>query len=135
MAWRSGSLLDLWLGGARYEMYFNGPTFFRGYFIGRIRWHLVSGAKLHRRVIPGGFRPHRRAIGKKMTQCNKCLNTVPALTAGGKRENYWLWPQDFECIMEMGDFPMVTDCKWAMELNAGEAISLQTWPGGIRRDK
>ena len=70
-----------------------------------------------------------------MTQCNNCLNAVPALSVGSKRANEWLWPQDFECIMEISDFPMGTDCEWVMELNAGEAISLQTWPGGIRRDK
>jgi hypothetical protein len=60
-----------------------------------------------------------------MTDCIKCLNRVPALSACGKKIKEWLWPQDYECLMEINDFPEATECEWSMELNAGEATFLQ----------
>ena len=70
-----------------------------------------------------------------MSQCNGCLNALPALSACSKKPADWLWPQDYECIMKMDAFPAAIDCEWSMELIPGGAIFLQGEPGGIRREK
>jgi len=34
-------------------------------------------------------------------QCDKCLNCVPALSVGRRRAHQWVFPEDFECLMEL----------------------------------
>jgi len=70
-----------------------------------------------------------------MSECDRCLNCVPALSACGKIQADWIWPNDHECIMHETAFPEAFGCEWSMELEAGEVISARERPGGIGREK
>lgn len=70
-----------------------------------------------------------------MSQCNNCLNAVPALSACSKKPEDWLWPNEYECIMSMAEFPAAIDCEWSMEMISFGEIFLQDEPGGTRREK
>lgn len=57
-----------------------------------------------------------------MSECTKCLNAVPALSACGKRPCNWIWPHDFECIMTVLEFPEAHDCEWFIEMKKEDVV-------------
>lgn len=54
-----------------------------------------------------------------MAECECCINALPTLMGCRKRRVDMQWPADYECLMEMNDFPEAHDCEWHIETPAG----------------